>query len=106
MSSNTLTPELLHRMDAYWRAANYLAVGQMNLCDNPLLKRPLTLSDVKRMLLGHWGTTPGRPLKTADVVRGQYAGYRKEPDVARTSDVETFCAVRLFIDSWRWEGGR
>ncbi len=45
-----------------------------------------------------------RPLKTADVVRGQYAGYRKEPDVARTSDVETFCALRLFIDSWRWEG--
>jgi glucose-6-phosphate 1-dehydrogenase len=45
-----------------------------------------------------------RPLKTADVVRGQYAGYRREPDVARNSDVETFCAVRLFIDSWRWEG--
>jgi glucose-6-phosphate 1-dehydrogenase len=45
-----------------------------------------------------------RPLKAADVVRGQYAGYRKEPDVARTSDVETFCAVRLFIDSWRWAG--
>ncbi len=45
-----------------------------------------------------------RPLKTAEVVRGQYTGYRKEPDVARTSDVETFCAVRLFIDSWRWEG--
>ena len=45
-----------------------------------------------------------RPLKAADMVRGQYAGYRKEPDVARTSDVETFCAVRLFIDSWRWEG--
>ncbi len=45
-----------------------------------------------------------RPLKSNDVVRGQYAGYRKEPDVARTSDVETFCALRLFIDSWRWEG--
>jgi len=45
-----------------------------------------------------------RPLKTADVVRGQYAGYRTEPDVARNSDVETFCAVRLFIDSWRWAG--
>ncbi|MGA1983634.1 MAG: glucose-6-phosphate dehydrogenase [Acidobacteriaceae bacterium] len=45
-----------------------------------------------------------RPLKPADVVRGQYAGYRKEPDVARNSDVETFCAVRLFIDSWRWDG--
>jgi glucose-6-phosphate 1-dehydrogenase len=45
-----------------------------------------------------------RPLKPNDLVRGQYAGYRKEPDVARSSDVETFCALRLFIDSWRWEG--
>ena len=45
-----------------------------------------------------------RPLMASDVVRGQYAGYRSEPDVARNSDVETFCAVRLFIDSWRWEG--
>ena len=45
-----------------------------------------------------------RPLQAADVVRGQYAGYRREPHVARSSDVETFCAVRLFIDSWRWEG--
>jgi glucose-6-phosphate 1-dehydrogenase len=45
-----------------------------------------------------------RPLRAADLVRGQYAGYRQEPDVARHSDVETFCAVRLFIDSWRWEG--
>jgi glucose-6-phosphate 1-dehydrogenase len=45
-----------------------------------------------------------RPLKSDDLVRGQYAGYRKEPDVAKKSDVETFCALRLFIDSWRWEG--
>jgi glucose-6-phosphate 1-dehydrogenase len=45
-----------------------------------------------------------RPLAPRDLVRGQYAGYRKEPHVARNSDVETFCAVRLFIDSWRWEG--
>jgi glucose-6-phosphate 1-dehydrogenase len=45
-----------------------------------------------------------RPLKPDDVVRGQYSGYRKEPRVAPDSDVETFCAVRLFIDSWRWEG--
>ena len=45
-----------------------------------------------------------RPLRPRDLVRGQYAGYRKEPHVARDSDVETFCAVRLFIDSWRWEG--
>jgi glucose-6-phosphate 1-dehydrogenase len=45
-----------------------------------------------------------RPLAREDVVRGQYAGYRKEPGVAKDSDVETFCALRLFIDSWRWEG--
>ncbi len=45
-----------------------------------------------------------RPLKSDDLVRGQYAGYRKEPGVAKNSDVETFCALRLFIDSWRWEG--
>ena len=45
-----------------------------------------------------------RPLKPDDLVRGQYAGYRKEPGVAKHSDVETFCALRLFIDSWRWEG--
>jgi glucose-6-phosphate 1-dehydrogenase len=45
-----------------------------------------------------------RPLKADDLVRGQYVGYRKEPNVARKSDVETFCALRLLIDSWRWEG--
>jgi xylulose-5-phosphate/fructose-6-phosphate phosphoketolase len=47
-------------MDAYWRAANYLSVGQIYLQDNPLLKEPLVLAHVKRMLLGHWGTTPGQ----------------------------------------------
>ncbi|MHB8077992.1 MAG: glucose-6-phosphate dehydrogenase [Candidatus Krumholzibacteriia bacterium] len=45
-----------------------------------------------------------RPLTPDDLVRGQYVGYRQEPDVAKNSDVETFCALRLFIDSWRWEG--
>jgi glucose-6-phosphate 1-dehydrogenase len=45
-----------------------------------------------------------RPLQSDDLIRGQYAGYRKEPAVAKNSDVETFCALRLFIDSWRWEG--
>jgi glucose-6-phosphate 1-dehydrogenase len=45
-----------------------------------------------------------RPLKADDMVRGQYAGYRQEKDVARNSDVETYCALRLFIDSWRWDG--
>jgi len=47
------------RMDAYWRAANYLSVGQIYLYDNPLLKTPLRIGDVKKRLLGHWGTTPG-----------------------------------------------
>jgi len=47
------------RINAYWRAANYLSVGQIYLLDNPLLTRPLTLDDVKPRLLGHWGTTPG-----------------------------------------------
>ena len=56
----TLDPPSLQRIDAYWRAANYLSVGQMYLRDNPLLARPLALGDVKRMLLGHWGTTPGQ----------------------------------------------
>ncbi len=56
----TLNPELLHKMDAYWRAANYLSVGQIYLYDNPLLKRELVLSDVKPLVVGHWGTTPGQ----------------------------------------------
>ncbi|MGH9820426.1 MAG: phosphoketolase, partial [Pyrinomonadaceae bacterium] len=46
-------------MHAYWRAANYLSVGQIYLYDNPLLREPLTLAHVKPRLLGHWGTTPG-----------------------------------------------
>ncbi len=45
-----------------------------------------------------------RPLKSDDMVRGQYAGYRQEKDVAKNSDVETYCALRLSIDSWRWDG--
>ena len=56
----TLTPDLLKCIDAYWRAANYLSVGQIYLADNPLLRRPLAVGDIKRMLLGHWGTTPGQ----------------------------------------------
>jgi xylulose-5-phosphate/fructose-6-phosphate phosphoketolase len=58
-SKGPLSPEQLAKMNAYWRAANYLSVGQIYLKDNPLLERPLTLDDVKPRLLGHWGTTPG-----------------------------------------------
>jgi xylulose-5-phosphate/fructose-6-phosphate phosphoketolase len=56
----TLSPELLQKMHAYWRAANYLSVGQIYLRDNPLLKQRLTLDHIKHLLLGHWGTTPGQ----------------------------------------------
>ncbi len=56
---NSIKPYILRDLDAYWRAANYLSVGQIYLYDNPLLKEPLTLAHVKPRLLGHWGTTPG-----------------------------------------------
>lgn len=59
MNNNTLSPQLLRNLDAYWRAANYLSVGQIYLFDNPLLKRPLQIEHIKPRLLGHWGTTPG-----------------------------------------------
>ena len=55
----TLNAELLRKIDAWWRAANYLSVGQIYLYDNPLLKKPLKLAHIKPRLLGHWGTTPG-----------------------------------------------
>ena len=60
MSTETLSPDLLYKVDAYWRAANYLSVGQIYLYDNPLLREPLKLSHVKPPVVGHWGTTPGQ----------------------------------------------
>jgi xylulose-5-phosphate/fructose-6-phosphate phosphoketolase len=57
--TTTAFADLLRKMDAYWRAANYLSVGQIYLLDNPLLREPLKLEHVKPRLLGHWGTTPG-----------------------------------------------
>jgi len=59
LTDKPLSPDLLRKMNAYWRAANYLSVGQIYLYDNPLLKTPLTLEHIKPRLLGHWGTTPG-----------------------------------------------
>src|SRR6476661_8389539 len=66
MLGTTESPQLkplsdseLHKMNAYWRAANYLSVGQIYLLDNPLLKEPLKIEHGKTGLLGHWGTTPG-----------------------------------------------
>ena len=59
-SGPVLDATTARNIDAYWRAANYLSVGQIYLCDNPLLKEPLAAAHIKRMLLGHWGTTPGQ----------------------------------------------
>jgi xylulose-5-phosphate/fructose-6-phosphate phosphoketolase len=59
MTVETLTKEEVLKMNAYWRAANYLSVGQIYLYDNALLREPLKLEHVKPRLLGHWGTTPG-----------------------------------------------
>jgi xylulose-5-phosphate/fructose-6-phosphate phosphoketolase len=58
-STKPLSPEAAKKLNAYWRAANYLSVGQIYLYDNPLLKQPLTRAHIKPRLLGHWGTTPG-----------------------------------------------
>ena len=59
-AAGPLSAEELRKMHAYWRAANYLSVGQIYLMDNPLLKEPLQLKHVKPRLLGHWGTTSGQ----------------------------------------------
>src|SRR3989441_6836566 len=58
-ATQPLSLEELRKMNAYWRAANYLSVGQIYLYDNPLLRQPLQLEHIKPRLLGHWGTTPG-----------------------------------------------
>src|SRR5690349_12116203 len=58
-NGSPLEPDLLRKLDAYWRAANYLPVGQIYLLDNPLLRKPLAREHIKPRLLGHWGTTPG-----------------------------------------------
>src|ERR1700678_602029 len=77
-----LPPDLLRRMDAYWRAANYVSVGQLYLYDNPLLKRPLELSDVKPLVVGHWGTTPGQNFIYVDLNR-----------VIKEFDLDMFCVA-------------
>lgn len=58
-SRQPLSPEQLRKIDAYWRAANYLSIGQIYLYANPLLLEPLKIEHIKPRLLGHWGTTPG-----------------------------------------------
>jgi xylulose-5-phosphate/fructose-6-phosphate phosphoketolase len=69
LADDHLSADQLHAIDAYWRAANYLSVGQIYLLDNPLLREPLTLAHIKPRLLGHWGTTPGLNLMYAHLNR-------------------------------------
>jgi xylulose-5-phosphate/fructose-6-phosphate phosphoketolase len=68
---SVLGEQELSRLDAYWRAANYLSVGQLYLLDNPLLREPLKPEHIKPRLLGHWGTTPGLNLvaKISEIFR-------------------------------------
>ncbi|MET0641860.1 MAG: phosphoketolase, partial [Jiangellaceae bacterium] len=69
IDGHPLSDDELSRIDSYWRAANYLAVGQIYLLANPLLREPLRPEHVKRRLLGHWGTTPGLNLVYAHLNR-------------------------------------
>src|SRR3954453_21083416 len=69
-ATGPLSPEELRKLDAYWRASNYLSVGQIYLLDNPLLREPLERRHVKPRLLGHWGTSPGLNFVYAHLNRG------------------------------------
>jgi xylulose-5-phosphate/fructose-6-phosphate phosphoketolase len=69
MSTDFNSNEYLHRMQEWWRAANYLSAAQLYLLDDPLLKRPLTMKDVKKKIVGHWGTVPGQNFVTVNLNR-------------------------------------
>ena len=64
-----INDEMLNKMDAYWRAANYLAAGQLYLLDTPLLKEPLKPEHIKKKIVGHWGTPPLLQLQTPNTGR-------------------------------------
>ena len=87
--TNVLSNKEQALMDAYWRAANYLSVGQIYLLDNPLLKEPLKLEHIKPRLLGHWGTTPGPkfhlcPSEPADQETQAERDLRRRPRTRRS----------------------
>ena len=105
MTAKALSPQLLQAIDAYWRAANYLSVGQIYLYDNPLLKRPLRLADVKHMLLGHWGTTPGQNfiyVQTGD--RGVYLKQRlRDKLIEHRQYIDKYGQDLPEIRGWTWK---
>lgn len=87
MKTGTLSPALLQKMDAYWRATNYLSVGQIYLYDNALLKEPLKLSDVKQLVVGHWARRRGRISSTTTAF-----------DMRVQNDLDRFHLVQDVVD--------
>ena len=88
MKTETLSPDLLYKMDAYWRAANDLSVGQIHLYDNPLLREPQTLAHIEPLVVGHWVTVPGQNFIYVHLNR---AIQKLEADVRRL--VEKYLAI-------------
>ena len=99
-----LSPEQLRKMHAFWRAANYLSVGQIYLFDNPLLKEPLQLKHVKPRLLGHWGTTPGAPARVPQL--GSRAAYLQQTIRDKLIEHKRYICERgddmPEIRDWKW----
>jgi phosphoketolase len=86
----TLAPDVLAKIDAYWRAANYLSVGQIYLYGNPLLREPLSLAHVKPLVVGHWGTTPGQNfiyVHLNRVIKKYVRGYIEEGTITTPFDM-------------------
>lgn len=103
MKTNTLTSERLQKMDAYWRAANDLSVGQICRFDNPLLKQPLKLAHIKPRLLGHWGKTPG-----LNCIHAHLKRVMKEHDLdGSCSTGPGYGGPSLVANAWRrfWAAG-
>lgn len=72
LEKQPLCEEMLEKMNAYWRAANYLSAGQLYLLDNPLLKKPLSMDQIKKKIVGHWGTVPVQPFGVRRMIIGHF----------------------------------
>ena len=102
-ATGVLGAEELRLLDAYWRAANYLSVGQIYLLDNPLLREPLRPEHIKPRLLGHWGTTPGLNLLYAHLNR---CIRQRDLDVLCRAWAKAGGGARLVVGGIEAERGR